>query len=254
MKVRVLGCSGGIGTQRRTTSLLVDNDILVDAGTGVGDLDLAAMLAIDHLFLTHSHLDHITALPLMLDTVGNQRNTPFVVHALAETIDILKTHIFNHKVWPDFTQIPTPEAPFLKFEPLLLDTPNVIGGRRFQAIPVDHTVPAVGYIISGDHASLAFSGDTGPTVGFWRALNQCQDIKDIIIETTFLDQDREICELSRHLCPALLTEELKKIEQPARLWITHLMPGQEAEIVEEIRQQNPHLTFHILARDDSFEL
>ena len=44
MKLRVLGCSGGIGGRHlRTTSLLVDNDILIDAGTGVGDVSLAEL-------------------------------------------------------------------------------------------------------------------------------------------------------------------------------------------------------------------
>jgi ribonuclease BN (tRNA processing enzyme) len=44
MRLRVLGCSGGIGGQHnRTTSFLVDQDILIDAGTGVGDLSLGEL-------------------------------------------------------------------------------------------------------------------------------------------------------------------------------------------------------------------
>ncbi|HHO60058.1 MAG TPA: 3',5'-cyclic-nucleotide phosphodiesterase, partial [Thiotrichales bacterium] len=62
MKVRVLGCSGGICQSVATTSFLVDDDILIDAGTGVGDLTLAEMAAIRTVFITHSHLDHIAAI------------------------------------------------------------------------------------------------------------------------------------------------------------------------------------------------
>ena len=40
MKFRVLGCSGGIGARARTTSFLVDDDVLLDAGTGVEDLSI----------------------------------------------------------------------------------------------------------------------------------------------------------------------------------------------------------------------
>ncbi len=73
MKVRVLGCSGAIAKDCRTTSFLIDDNILIDAGTGVGDLTLEEMRQIDHVFLTHSHLDHIAALPLMLDAVSSLR-------------------------------------------------------------------------------------------------------------------------------------------------------------------------------------
>ncbi|MBL2595817.1 MBL fold metallo-hydrolase, partial [Klebsiella pneumoniae] len=65
MQIRVLGCSGAIAKDCRTTSFLVGNRILIDAGTVVGDLTLEEMGRIDHVLLTHSHLDHIAALPLM---------------------------------------------------------------------------------------------------------------------------------------------------------------------------------------------
>ena len=42
MKLRILGCSGGISGDLRTTSMLLDHDVLIDAGTGVGDLSIAA--------------------------------------------------------------------------------------------------------------------------------------------------------------------------------------------------------------------
>src|SRR5690606_831156 len=104
MKFRVLGCSGGIGARARTTSFLVDEDILIDAGTGVEDLSIEELARIDHVFLTHSHLDHIAALPLLVDSVGGMRDKPLVVHALPETIVALRTHIFNWTIWPDFTE------------------------------------------------------------------------------------------------------------------------------------------------------
>lgn len=59
MKVRVLGCSGGINQGVATTSFLVDDDILIDAGTGVGDLSLEEMRRIKPVFISHSHLDHM---------------------------------------------------------------------------------------------------------------------------------------------------------------------------------------------------
>ena len=115
MRLRVLGCSGGIGGRHlRTTSMLLDQDILIDAGTGVGDLTLAELTPIDHVFLTHSHLDHVASIPFMVDTVGQMRDKPVTVYAIPATLEILKNHLFNWSIWPDFTQIPSAEAPFLR--------------------------------------------------------------------------------------------------------------------------------------------
>src|SRR4051812_24767042 len=118
MRIRVLGCSGGIGGSLRTTSMLVDEDVLVDAGTGVGDLSLEALAKIDHIFVSHSHLDHVTSIPFLVDTVCWMRANPIVVYGIRETLDILREHIFNWKIWPDFTQIPDPEHPFMVWREL----------------------------------------------------------------------------------------------------------------------------------------
>ena len=98
MKVRVLGCSGAIAKDCRTTSFLIGDSILIDAGTGVGDLTLEEMSKIDHVFLTHSHLDHIAALPLMLDAVSSFRRAPVQIHALPATIAALQTQVFNNVI------------------------------------------------------------------------------------------------------------------------------------------------------------
>ena len=116
MRLRVLGCSGGIGGRHlRTTSFLVDNDILIDAGTGVGDLSLEALARIDHIFVSHSHLDHVASIPFLVDTVCWMRRSPIVVYGIKETVDILRAHLFNWKIWPDFTQIPDADKPFMTY-------------------------------------------------------------------------------------------------------------------------------------------
>ena len=148
MKVRVLGCSGAIARDCRTTSFLIDGDVLVDAGTGVGDLALEEMKGIDHVLLTHSHLDHVAALPLMIDAIASQRSSPVKVHALPGTIAALKAHIFNNVIWPDFSRIPTPEAPFITFHEIQVGQTLDITRKRIEVLPAVHTVPAVGYAVT----------------------------------------------------------------------------------------------------------
>ena len=144
MKIRILGCSGGVGQGLRTTALLVDEDILIDAGSGVGDLTLDEMAAVRHIFLTHSHLDHISFIPLMLDSIFEQRGEPLVVHGQQATIEALQRHIFNWVIWPDFARLPTAEHPVLRYEVMTPGQVLNIGQRSFEMIPVEHAVPGVG--------------------------------------------------------------------------------------------------------------
>jgi ribonuclease BN (tRNA processing enzyme) len=253
MKVTILGASGGIGGHARTTSLLVDDDILIDAGTGLGELSLASMQRIDHVFLTHSHLDHVACLPFMMDSVGIARGKPITLHAQPVTLDALRTHLFNNVLWPDFASVPTPESPFLRYEALPVGAEYGSAPRRLRSIPMTHTVPATGYLVSGPNGSLAFSGDTTTTDEFWRVLNACDNLKHVIIETSFLDKDEYLARISKHLCPLLLADELGKLRPGPQVHITHLMPGAEEDIMAEIARRVPMNTPRRLVRGDVLE-
>lgn len=238
MRLRILGCSGGIGGRHlRTTSMLLDHDVLIDAGTGVMDLSIAELAAIDHVFLTHTHLDHIAALPLMVDTVGEMRSRPLTVHATEAALSILRHHIFNWSVWPDFSEIPNPEKPFLQFQVFEPGEVRDLGqGRKISPLPADHTVPAVGYLLESGQGSLAFSGDTGGCEAFWQVVNARADLKALIIECAFSNREQRLAELSKHLCPNSLGAELQKFAHADHcdIYITHLKPGQIELTMEEI--------------------
>ncbi len=254
MKVRVLGCSGGIGAQARTTSFLIDGDILLDAGTGVEDLSVDELAAIDHVFLTHSHLDHIAALPLLVDSVGARRRTPVVVHALPETIAALREHIFNNIIWPDFTRIPKPERPWMTFAPLEVDTTVELGTRRLRALAASHTVPALAYHVSTPAAGFVFSGDTGPNDEFWQQINQIPDLRYLIVETAFSNRDRKLAQNARHLYPIELAAQLARLRTVPQVLITHLKPSDRETIASEIDTWAGRFAPRLLERGDVLEL
>jgi ribonuclease BN (tRNA processing enzyme) len=237
MKIRVLGCSGAIAKGCRTTSFLIDNDLLVDAGTGVGDLSLDEMLAVENVLLTHAHLDHVAALPLMLDAIAARRTHPVCIHALPGTIEALKTHIFNNVIWPDFSQLPTPQAPFLRFQTIEVGQILRLGGKQIEVLSAVHTVPAVGFAIAAEQAHWVFTGDTGPNPQLWTRLN-AMNVGMLVIETAFSSREEALAEMSRHLSPEVLARELDGIAHDKQypIYITHTKPAETALIMSEIRQ------------------
>ena len=255
MRVKVLGCSGGIGGDRRTTALLVDDDVLVDAGTGVMSLELEELARVDRVFITHTHLDHIAALPLLVDTVGAMRSEPIRVHASCTGLATLHAHIFNWNVWPDFFRIPDVTNPFLAaVEMERGETVDLGAGRSIRALPVNHTVPAVGYAIRGARGTLVFSGDTTCHPPFWRAVNAIPDLKYLIIETAFSENERAIAEASKHLCPSLLGSELRQYKAEAPVYVTHLKPREEDLIMEQVREAAAGREVRRLENGQVFEL
>ena len=250
--LRVLGCSGGIGKDLRTTTFLLNSSILIDAGTGVGDLSLDALKKIDYLFLTHSHLDHICSLPFILDTVGIHREKPLRVFGIAPTIHALKTHIFNNTIWPDFSKIPSKEKPCLTFEVIDIGQTITVGDVSITVLPVNHSIPANGYWIDSGNGALVFSGDTGPSIALMNAINAKVNqieaeremskgigkgndyLKHLIIETSFTNAEHELAKLSGHYHPHSLATDLENLKSNCPIWITHLKPEESIQILQEI--------------------
>jgi ribonuclease BN (tRNA processing enzyme) len=246
MKVRVLGCSGSIAAGDRTTSFLVDDDVLIDAGTGIGDLTLDELADIDHILVTHSHLDHVLGIGLLADSVARRRlarsadrRGPIRVHALPQTIEALRKHIFNGVIWPDFTRLPTPDEPLLRMEPFAIGQTLMLGGRRIEVLPAEHTVPAVGFAVTPEvNASGAwvFTGDTGPNPALWRRLTGLR-IAHLVIETAFSDDEQQLARISAHLCPTTLARELAQLDGEVQVHITHIKPGEVAAVMSQIEGQ-----------------
>lgn len=254
INLRILGCSGTIAKGCYTTSFLLGEHILIDAGTGVGRLTLEEMRRIDHVFLTHSHLDHVAALPLLLDAVGAHRSQPVQVYALPQTVEALRQHIFNNVVWPDFSRIPTPEAPFVQFQPVAVGQTFTLAGAQIEVLAASHSVPAVGYAARGLHGRgwWVYSGDTDGTPAFWQRVNALAraphaGVVALFIETAFSNHEQALARKSRHLSPATLAQELAHLEPGVTfpIYITHAKPRESQRIMHEV-QALEQGAFHLI--------
>ncbi|OWQ88475.1 3',5'-cyclic-nucleotide phosphodiesterase [Roseateles aquatilis] len=239
MKIRVLGCAGALAAGYRTTSFLLDDDVLIDAGSGVAELTVEAMAQVDHILVTHSHLDHVMSIGLLADTVQRRRaqaGRPAVqVHALPETLQALRQHIFNGVIWPDFTRLPSAERPALSFHPFAVGQRLVLGrGRRVEVLSAAHTVPAVGFAVDGgEDGHWVFTGDTGPNPALWQRLSEIK-LAHLVIECAFGDDECELAGISKHLCPTTLGQELVKLPDAIDVHITHIKPGERAAVMDAV--------------------
>lgn len=257
MKIRVLGCSGAIAAGSRTTAFLVDHDVLVDAGTGVGDLSLDELAQIDHILISHSHLDHILSIGLLADSVMRRRmaagRPPIQVHALPQTLEALRRHIFNGVIWPDFTRLPSAEKPVLEFSAFAVGDRLTLAGKQIEVLSAVHTVPAVGFAVDSKAGWWVYTGDTGPNPELWPRLREMR-LGHVVIETAFSDDERQLARISRHLCPAALAHELAQLEGSVQVHITHIKPGEMDAVMSQIAQLGLPHTIRALRAGQVLEL
>jgi ribonuclease BN (tRNA processing enzyme) len=239
----------------RTTSILIDDDILIDCGTGVGDLSLDEMRRLRHIFLTHSHLDHMVALPLLIDTLFDHlQEQPLTIHCEPETCELLKEHVFNWKIWPDFFRLPDGDRPVIRFCAVSPRDTRVMGGRQVEAVRVNHAVTALAYRIADGDSAMAFSGDTTTNDSLWEALNRHDRLDLLIVECAYANAERGLSLMAKHYCPSLLAEDLAKLAHRPKIGISHLKPGAEVAIFDELRSSLPDLDLCRLCGREVFEI
>ena len=233
MKLRVLGSAGAELPNFRPPAFLLDDQLLLDAGTIGSVLSEEEQWKIHTIFITHSHLDHIRSIPALADNIIIKNMSHTVsVQSTIEVITALQNHLFNNIIWPDFTKIPSAESPVLRFNAIVPYNEYIVNEYRVTAIPVNHTVPTVGYVVKSGGKTLVYTGDTGPTEEIWK---YCSGADALIVEVSFPDSMNDLAQLTKHLTASMLVEELKKIEVlPKRILITHPKPQYYDVIHQEV--------------------
>lgn len=227
MKLTILGCHGGESKTHRPTSFLIDGRLALDAGAVTRALTLNEQARVETVLVSHAHFDHVRDLAMLADNRAQMGGPPIEIVGAAATLNALRQHFFNNVLWPDFSRIPTPEAPTIRFRVLEPDRAEIVAGYRVSAVTVNHTIDAVGYFVGDEHGTLAFSGDTGPTERFWQVANQTPDLRAILLEVSFPDEKLDFALKTGHLSPALARKELEKLAEhhrKARVLFHHIKP------------------------------
>ena len=229
--------------------MLVDDDVLIDAGTGIGDLALDDLDSIRHVFLTHAHLDHVAGLPMLVDRVFDEDFTePITVYAREETLRAIQEHLFNGIIWPDFSKLPSAENPMLRYYVCSPGDTVTIDHRDFYAVDVMHSVPSLGYTVQNSGGAFAVSGDTKANETLWPVLNACNDLRLLVIEVSFPDEMEQLATESGHYCPRTLTRDLRRLHHSPEIWLTGMKPGEEDRILEQVIKAAPDRNIQMLSR------
>ena len=239
MKFRVLGCSGGQIPGQNLSSFLVNEALLVDAGSATSVLGFKAQQKIRNILITHVHLDHVMGLATIADNLYGNCQSTINVWSINDVISGLKSSLFNDTIWPDFTQI-TGESqgwPVVSFHNIPEEEPMPIGNSTVTAVRVNHIVPSVAFFIENSKKTLLHVGDTGPTEKVWAMARRKKNLCAVVLEASFPNRLQDIADMSRHLTPQTLAQEVDKLRRPSvPILVTHLKPQFRAEIITELKK------------------
>ena len=217
-------------------SVLIDDHIAIDT-CGLACLDpIEAQRAVDHVLLTHSHLDHVGGLPLFLDNTYRPDHACPTIYAGEATWNAVSQHLFNDVIWPDLEKIADSEAPFFNKQIVDVHRPVSIGGYLVTPIPLEHVVPTLGYIFQGASGSVLFCWDTAPFPEFENIVAAIPNLQAIFLDASFPNELLWLAEKSEHTTPAQFGQLVKSIPANVRLIAIHLKPGHHQELAAELHQ------------------
>lgn len=237
MKVKVLGCSGSETIGHNPPGFLVNDTVMLDAGTITGALSIEAQSRITDVFISHTHLDHIKSLLFLADNVIGRIKKPVAIRSIPAVLSAIKKHLMNDIIWPDFTKIPTPKNPVLAYKPFPVGKTVTADGLRIKAVPMNHPVPAVGFVVTDGKSSFLYTADTGPNEKIWKEAAKARNLKAIIVDTSFPNMLDAIADASGHFTPAQLHGDLKKarVRSTVPIYIYHVKPAHEKRVIDELR-------------------
>ena len=237
MRIRLIQSSiGGSGSQQFLASYVIDDTIAIDAGC-IGFMSpVDEQRRIEHIFLSHTHIDHIASLPIFVDNVYAPGPDCVTIYGNSEVLECLRCDIFNDRVWPDMIQLSVVESPFMKLVEIEHGKPIEVNGLKITPIDLDHIVPTLGFVIESPNASVVFVSDTSPTQTIWDIANQTPNLKAAFLEASFPNSMDWLAEKAKHLTPEMFQDESQKLQRDATIIAVHIKPAYEEAIIAELEK------------------
>jgi cAMP phosphodiesterase len=227
--------SGAVSVRQHLASLVIDDLVAFDAGSLAMAASAQQKASIRNIVLSHAHLDHVAGLPLFIDDLFATLEQPVKVHATSEVIDALESHVFNWVIYPRFSELKNKNGDVLVYK-------KIESGKEFRVehlsvlcVPVNHKVPASGFIIADGETKIAISGDTAEADLFWETVNSEGGLDAVFVECAFPDALTDLAEASHHLTPKKLKKELQKLKiGDCPIYVINIKPMYRDVVVREL--------------------
>ena len=240
------------------TSFLVGGNVAVDAGAITRTLTIEEQLTVQHVVITHTHMDHTTSLPFLIENIFGRATEPVAIYCTKSVLGAVRRHLFNNDTWPDFSRIPNQIYPSVRFEVIEHEVPfniKTADGDELEitAIPVNHVVPTVGLLLRQGGSSVLFTSDTGPTDRVWEVANTTDDLAAVITECSFPNRLQQVADVSLHLTPQTLAREIEKLERQLPVLLYHFKPPYLDELRAELAETELRHPVTELVQDEVYE-
>ena len=224
MKLRVLGCYGGVTQDHKVTSFLINDHVLLDAGSVPASLPLDQQREIDAAIISHSHLDHCAGLVFLIDNIFADSKAPLRIIATAGTAQAIQDHLLNGTIWPDFTTIRRTGSSVVTLEMLEPEKPKNVDELIVTPFSVQHTVETVGFVISDGNAAMLYSADTSDLGPVIRQAEKTDNLKLAILEASFPNALRDMARTTGHLVPEQLAPLAASLGAHVPIRLFHMKP------------------------------
>ncbi|MCX8022863.1 MAG: 3',5'-cyclic-nucleotide phosphodiesterase [Syntrophorhabdaceae bacterium] len=235
MEIEILGCYGNISGEYRATSFLINDTILLDAGTVTEVLDDRRIKQIKDTVITHTHIDHIKGLFPLADELVMMGERGIKLFGVERVIEIITKNLFNNLIWPDFTVIPSKTEAMINLESIELEKEFGIKGVTLRPILMTHTVYTTGFVVKEGGRGFMFTADTGPTKRFWEVVKEEKGIEFIIADVSFPNRMEHLARISGHMTLSILMEHIEKYGlKGIKIYLTHIKPFFLKEILADL--------------------
>lgn len=234
MKIRVLGCAGSVSSELKTSAFLINDSVLLDGGTICSSLTHEEIKSLKNIFITHPHFDHIKGLPTLAENlVFMQEPVPVIIHGSEHTVNSISRHLMNGIIWPDFSTLPSEDAPVLKYSRINAGMTVHLGELSITPVLLCQNLTDFGYFVDDGKSTLLYTSDIGTDA---KLAFGGKTPMSMIIEVSFPNEKRDLALQTGHLTPLLMADMVKNLPaMPRHILVSHLKAYFRNQIVEEIQ-------------------